>query len=669
MAKTMNDEDLGSLLDRIISKAEDFSSSKLQKEREAVLNYYRGEAPAPLHAGDSKYVSRDVYDAVDSARSNLIETYSAHQRIVFFRPEKDETVAQAKQASEYCRHVFFKQNHGEDLMYAAISDGLMNRFSVAKVYYKEIKDEIEHEFSGLTEDELDMFVADMYDFEFTETDTSALAQGLYSGTIAEVKLKRKICVEIIQPEDIKILGRATSLQDAKAVIHTQEMTRSQLLKEGVDKKKVNKLTFETKNDTTLDYEKQLRHEPIGQTLGSDDGVQEATETIVVHEVYADIDMDKSGTAKLYRVLYAGGEILDKERVRIKPFAAFVPIPVPHTFFGENYAKSVIPIQNARTIMLRQIINHTVRSNNDRMMVLNGTLHNPKELLDNRMGGIVNVKRMDGLSPLPQTMMNPFVFDTVRLLDEDKEEVTGISKLAQGLNKDAISTQNAEGKIDQLIQLSQQRQKTIARRFGLFMRELYFLIYHAAVDYIEESDYVSVTGQYVEVNPTEWKERTAASIELSLSQYEREAESQKFLELDVMFTQHPALGQQYTPEKRWEVLSQMAEKRGIEDLETYLLKPEQVQPSEPSEMEKLQMDQLRAQVKLVNAQADSMIMKAQTEAKRVSIDEMKAKTDMAAKADKQDLDEKKFDHDVEIDWAEVDNAKASEEQTGIWSPNS
>ncbi len=669
MAKELSAEDLGSLCDRIISKAEDYSSSKLARERQTVLTYYRGEAPDKLHPGDSSFVSRDVYSGVDTARSNLVETFSAHQKNVFFRAEKGDTIADAKQATEYCRHVFYKQNNGEEIIYTSVTDGLMNRFSVAKVYFCETTEDKEYEFEALTEEELDMFVSDMEDFEFKDVDNKALAQGLYTGTCVEKKKTRKIKVEVIQPEDLRVIGRSSSLFDSKAVLHLQEMTRSQLIAQGYDKKKIKGLTYASRSPSESDYEKSLRHMPLGHTLGENDSFQEATEIVLVYEIYAYIDMHDTGVANLWKVVYAGGTILDKEQISRMPFASFVPLPIPHTFAGDNYAKNLIPIQNARTVMTRQIINHTVRSNNDRMQVLNGTLHNPKELLDNRYGGIVNVKRMDGLAPLPLTPMNPFVFETIKLLEEDQEEVSGISKMSQGLNKDAVSTQNAEGKIDQLIQLSQQRQKTMARRFGMFMRELWHLIYHTAVDHIDEPEFIQVTGQYVEINPSDWQERTAASIELVLSTSEQEAEARKYIEMDQYFSQHPKLQAQYTPEKQWEVLSRASEKRGIEDLEALLLRPEQVKPAEPSKMEQLQEAQLEAQVKLVNAQAETMIMKAQTDKMRAELEGKKFKVDMADKMSKADLAEREFEHEKEIDWAEIEAGKAAEKTTGIFSANS
>ena len=101
------------------------------------------------------------------------------------------------------------------------------------------------------------------------------------------------------------------------------------------------------------------------------------------------------------------------------------------------------------------------TNNPRYMVVKGALTSPAELIDNRVGGIVNVSRPDGISPMPQAPLNPFVFQTIQMLDEDKEDNTGVSRLSQGLNKDAISKQNSAAMVEQLVTMSQQTQKIIA----------------------------------------------------------------------------------------------------------------------------------------------------------------------------------------------------------------
>ena len=65
-------------------------------------------------------------------------------------------------------------------------------------------------------------------------------------------------------------------------------------------------------------------------------------------------------------------------------------------------------------------------------------------------------------PMPQAPLNPFVFQTIKMLDEDKEDNTGVSRMSQGTNKDAVSKQNSAAMIEQLATMSQQRQKIIAR---------------------------------------------------------------------------------------------------------------------------------------------------------------------------------------------------------------
>jgi hypothetical protein len=277
--------------------------------------------------------------------------------------------------------------------------------------------------------------------------------------------------------------------------------------------------------------------------------------------------------------------------------------------------------------------------------------------------------MDGISPLPQAALNPYVFQLLQTVDQEKEQVSGISKLSQGLNRDAISTQNAEGKIEQLINASMSRQKVIARRFGAFIRDIYDLVYHTAVDHIDEATYIAVTGKYVEVNPVEWKERTAASIELSLGYGDEDKEANKYIEIDTYLTQHPAMQNGgYTPEQRHYVLSKVLESRGIEEVEQIITPPAQVPPSEPSEQEVIQLETLRSQKALIDAQAQAMLMKAETEKLRAETERMKVEIEGRAKTQKALTDADRLEHDKELGWAELEEAKLAEDKRGILSPS-
>jgi hypothetical protein len=665
MAKQDEDDTLSAILAKAIANSEHITDGKLAKERMDVDRYYRGELPQPLHKGDSKYVSRDVFDAVDSMRATILEAFSANNRIVFFRPEKGETVDDAKQATDYCRHVFFKENDGEDALYTVLTDGLTKRFSFVKVFHEETTDEDEYDFEALTADELTAVVGEYDNYDFTEAETTP--EGLYTGTFTVATKTSRIGVEVVQPEDILIASRTTKIQDAKYIIHRTSQTQSQLLKSGVDPKKLKDITFGSGRDVDLEYEKQQRFESVDDIIAADDAYDPSVEEVTVYECYIRLDTGDK-TNKLHKVLYCQGNILEKEPISRMPFAVFVPLPTPHTFFGENFAASAIPTQNARTVLIRQIINHTLITNNPRLQVLNGTVQNPNELLENRLGGIVNVRRMDGLAPIPQAALNPFVFNLIKMIDEDKEETTGISKLSQGMNKDAISTQNAQGMVEQLISASQQRQKIIARRFGKFLKELFGLIYHTAVDHVTEAEFVDVTGSYVPVNPNDWQERSAASIELTLGYGEQQAESMKWVEIDQYFSQDQQLSAAYGYDKRYEVIRRSLEKKGIEDFESFLTPPDQMKPPEPSEAEKMQMEQMRGQIEYQKAQAHAMMSKAESDRIKAQADLLRAQTESQVKMAELQLDTRELAHKITIDTEELRVAKTIPDQKANFAPN-
>ena len=146
-----------------------------------------------------------------------------------------------------------------------------------------------------------------------------------------------------------------------------------------------------------------------------------------------------------------------------------------------------------------------------------------EMLDNRLGGIVNMTRPDAVRPLEQQNLNPFVFQTLAMLKDNKEESTGISSLSQGLNKDAISTQNSAALVDNLVSLSQQRQKVMARNFANFLVDVYLEVYRLVLENADaaKEDIIQVAGNFVPVKVSDWAERKTCKVALHLGYGERE----------------------------------------------------------------------------------------------------------------------------------------------------
>ena len=142
--------------------------------------------------------------------------------------------------------------------------------------------------------------------------------------------------------------------------------------------------------------------------------------------------------------------------------------------------------------------------------------------------------------MPQAPLNPFVFNLLEALDKDLEDNTGVSRLSQGLNKDAISKQNSAAMVEQLATMSQQRQKIIARHFASFLKHLYSEVYALVVENEQTGKVIEVAGSFVPIDPRSWKEKRDVIVELTLGYGEADREAQKMLSLHQLFSQDPSI---------------------------------------------------------------------------------------------------------------------------------
>ena len=675
--KPVKKSELAALVDRAIHTSVGFYDSKLSREREDVLDYYNGKLPKPVHAGNSKYVSMDVFDGVESLKAVLLETFSAGSKIVSFDPQNEDDVIPARIATEYCDYVVHRQNDSFRIFSDVIQDGLMARVGVAKVYWDEVVEEVEEEFSNLTLEEVDMLAA-APDIKEVKTEMDPMT-GLFSGDITRLKNNSQVRIDVVPPEEFLITPQATSIADAPFVAHRTKKTYSDLIKEGYDKEKVMKIGAEDDAELSMDPEFLARHDSVGADRLNLDGdeVQEQSKYVMVYECYLYLDMDGTGETKLYKVTKSGNVILDTEAVEKKPFLSFCPLPLPHTFYGNNYAAKIIPTQNARTVLMRGILDHTVLTNNPRYGVVKGAVTNPKELIENRFGGIVNVTRPDGIFPLQQASLNPIVFQTIQLLDEDKEEVTGVSRLSQGLNKDAISKQNSAGMVENLVSLSQQREKIIARNFATFVKELYLRVYELVLANEQGEKVIMVAGDFQRIAPSEWSDRKDVSVEMRLGYGEQEREAQKFMMVHQLLSADPAMAPMYQPQNRFAMVKTILEKAGIKNANQFLTSPEAVPPQQPDPMLLKQIEleerKVASQEIVSKASAAKVQANAELEQMRIELDRMRLAMDQMVK--ERELERKQFDSTSraaiaveELSMAKEQQNQAPESARAIISPN-
>lgn len=565
--------------------------SRLSKERERVTKYLNGDLPKRANEGSSSYVSSDVYDSVQMMTSQMLEVFAGGEQIAQFDPDEDMDVENCRIATDAARYVIFRENNGYNVFNSVIYDGLTARAGIAKVYWETRYKTSEEEFEGLRHDEAMALAAqeDVDSFDGTED----LATGTFSGTLTRKKDISRVCIAPVAPEEFLINALATSIFDSDYVGHRTPKMRSELIDMGYDRALVMDLPADDAKELQFSPEVLARTHKISDG-DVDEAVQKETEYLVLYESYIKMQIDSTKGVRLYKVCHAGGKVLDYEEVDRAPFIAYVPLPIPHVFYGYNFAAQVIHTQNARTVLFRGVLDHTAITTNPRYVVVNGGLLNPRELLDNRLGGIVNARRPDSVAPMAQNNLNPYVFNVLGLLTENNEKSTGISALSQGLNKDAISTQNSRGAINDMIKVGSGRQKIMARNFAEnFFVPLMLEVVRLLITNQKGQKVIEIAGKPLQVTPEAWTERTTCTVSMHLGYGEKDMAANQLAEGYQMMAKDAGLGSMFGQKQRYEMLHDISKLKGFTRFAAYL--DPNAPPPGPDPLKVRELDIKQAQV--------------------------------------------------------------------------
>lgn len=621
--RPLDDEEGMTLVNQKVKECVGWYDSRLSKERQRVINYYNSALPKRQHLGSSPYISTDVYDSVESMKSQLVETFAANpDNLISFPALHAQDVEPSREATEYCNHIFFQENDGLQIMNSWADDGLKARTGVVKLFWEKRTKDVEEEIpAGIGYEQVQALAARE---DVSELDAKAdPATGMFKGKLTRTTDMSGVVCENVPPEEFLISPR-------NPFIHTADVCAHRTLKSKADLKKtypgmaqeIDELHYDDDKGLDLGPEVLARNMPVETTQALDNPIQEELQKVMLYESYVRMDWHDGKGVKLYKIVHVNETLFEREEVDRAPFYEFCPLPIPYVFYGNNFAARVIPYQNARTVLTRAILDHTAITTNPRWGVVKGGLMNPREMLDNRLGGIVNLTRPDAVQPFQYAALNPFVFQTLEMLKGNKEESTGISALSQGMNKDAISTQNSAALVDNLVTLSQTRQKMIARQFAKALSNLYIGIYSLVLENQDKAKakVIKVAGSFHSISVQDWKERDTCNIALHLGYGERDKEAAKYQMLYRELSADPAIAGMFQPQNRYNLIRDGMKASGFQNFQDYISTPDKIPPPKPDplKVQELQIKDKTATAAQTNAQAN--VQKVQLDAQH---DQLKA----------------------------------------------
>lgn len=493
----VNDEQLVNLIESGVqnSLGDWLNSSDLTLERQKSTYEFAGMPVGHLVPnGVSSIVDTSTTETVEAYTALLTDLFLNNGKLARFVPytEGPNAFKTARDASMITNYCIFKQNNGWEILQTWIKSALLWKNGIVRWDYIEDFEYKFEEYDRISQIKLDEILADenveiVGDLEFEnsvmgDADPFNAQEMNVELVYVNVRLKRKIDksrvkIENVPPENFRISREAKSLDDANFVGIQTQMTRSEIRKywsdvaENIADDEWDELAGEpwmgaAKYSQDMAARKFVTGQNYLTSFSDHEMPLEANREVTVTECWIHVDRDGDGVAELKHFITAGSHILLEEDCDMIPLASLSPIDIPHEFYGLSVADFTRSSTLAATAILRGFVENTYLTNYspklaDPNVVDFSALQNmkPKQIIPTNGNPAAAVAQLQ-----PETISTGTV-PLLQHLQLIKEQATGMSKAAQGLNDTLYVSGNSEQKVAAVQSASQKRIQHIARRFA------------------------------------------------------------------------------------------------------------------------------------------------------------------------------------------------------------
>jgi len=513
------------------------NSSDLTRERLKATYEYAGVPEAHLTPqGVSTIVDTSTTEVVEAYTAVLSDLFLNNQKLARFVPydESPGAFKASKDASNIVNYCIFKKNKGWEILQTWMKASLLWKNAVIRWDYIEDYDYVMEEYDIIEEANLDEILADDSLEIVNELTLSNESEKI---AYSDVRIKKtidksRIKLEVIPPESFRISNDAKSIEDANFIGMQTQLTRSELRQhypdwaENITEDEWAELSD---GDSWLgrgQYSEDVaaRKEITGQKYWSDQDSSkgfptEANREITITESWLKVDRDGDGIAELKHFITVGHHVLFEEDIKSIPLASIVPIDIPHEFYGLSMADFTRSSTLASTAILRGFVENTYLTNYspklaDPNVVDFSALQNmkPKQIIP------TNGNPAAAVAPLTPEAISTGTVPLLEHLQIIKEQATGMSKAAQGLNDTLYVSGNSEQKLSAVQTAAQKRIQHIARRFGeTGFKRLIEGIYQTMYDNMKGKQVYNMDGVYGTINMSELPSKMDVEVFLDIGE--------------------------------------------------------------------------------------------------------------------------------------------------------
>jgi hypothetical protein len=388
------------------------------------------------------------------------------------------------------------------------------------------------------------------------------------------------------------------VQDGQYFTYEENKTRGELILEGVDPEQAESLTVDYRFRSEEEDNSRKSHDR-SWTRRQQHKRAEESELLTTYYTWtwadiSDYDLGDDSAADtgegeinpealgLYKIRWAHGEILKDvegnlmiEKVTEIPAFEWTEFKISHAEHGLADADLVAHTQRTLSTLKRLIIDNQQMRNTTRYEAVQGAIKNPRELLDNSIGGVIWSRSIGSVQALPTPELSPLTMAVVEMLDQDKEERSGVSRLSKGMNNDALRYQNAADMVERLTNASQMRVMRAARDFAeSFLVPLSKYIYRLGSRHDRRAHTKEVAGRFEVLAPASWPDMDMSmEVSVALTPDAGQKHAQMLIQMHNMFSQDPTLQMAYGYPQKHAMIDDIFDHLGVADSSRYLLAPD------------------------------------------------------------------------------------------------
>lgn len=515
-------QDIQATVARMLEGAVRHFEEHVEPDLVEATNYYHARPFGDEREGRSRVVSSDVRDAVRATLPSLLRVFLGSDTPCEFRPRRPEGAAAAAQATDTVNYVIQEDNAGFIIFNAIFKDALIRRYGVAKWWVDERESVEATAFTDLSHEDL-LLLAQDENVEIIPT--AQRENGNIDATVRRIVRDRKIRYDAVPREEFIISPDARSLDSAPLVAHVRELPKSDLIAMGFDRELVNSAAgrrdrIHTGSDMESARQHRQRH---SDPWHEDENRHESMAATVYAEAYILMDVDGDGIAERrlfrciggdYRIANFDTDGLPGEIVDSVPFAIFPMDPEPHTVDGLSYHDYLRDVQRVKSQVLRGTLNSLALALEQKQEVVRGQV-NVEDLLNPSIGGIVRVEKPGMIREIRHEFLGPHTLPVLQYYDEIKENRTGQSRAAQGLDADSLQSAT-KAAVAATLTAAQQQIEMVSRTLAeIGMKRLFKGILKLLIQNSNEPRAIRLRGQYVTVDPRTWDAAMDVQVNVAL----------------------------------------------------------------------------------------------------------------------------------------------------------